>query len=201
MTQPILRSHPNFGLYTLEDDALELDLLFDLFAENKLILVGSSTGCQNIIYTLNKKNYNNVACAILQGPVSDREYEEDTLEYKETLENISLFHDEECFVYKKILYNKIRWLDLYEKGGKDDIFSSDLLDSHFISLNEKMYRYFFVICKNDEYCKKSNKNKLKLVKNSTVHEINDADHFMSKDVYLEHFEIILNEALKILFLM
>lgn len=188
--QPIFRSHPNFGLFTLDDDNEELTSLYNQFANTEIIFIGSSTGCQNILFSNAIKN----RLCILIGPVSDREYEENKNKnildiYKKKIENM---HD--IFCYNGNLYQKERWKDFYLAGGRDDLFSSDLDDKHFQNLN-KGNNLHFVICENDEFCVISNKEKLKLVPKSILHVLKGANHFCTNPENLEDLETLLDSII------
>ncbi|KZV55422.1 hypothetical protein F511_40088 [Dorcoceras hygrometricum] len=73
-------SYSGYGTSSLKQDALELDQLISYLINKEdsegVVLLGHSTGCQDIVYYLRT----NAACsravraAILQAPVSDREY-------------------------------------------------------------------------------------------------------------------------------
>ncbi|KAF7015628.1 unnamed protein product [Triticum aestivum] len=81
LVQPLLSSsYTGYGISSLEQDALELDQLIGYLINKDnsegVILLGHSTGCQDIIHYMQT----NFACSkavsgvILQAPVSDREY-------------------------------------------------------------------------------------------------------------------------------
>ncbi|XP_073050245.1 UPF0613 protein PB24D3.06c [Primulina eburnea] len=73
-------SYSGYGTSSLKQDAVELDQLISYLINKEdsegVVLLGHSTGCQDIVYYLRT----NAACsravraAILQAPVSDREY-------------------------------------------------------------------------------------------------------------------------------
>ncbi|XP_021757077.1 UPF0613 protein PB24D3.06c-like [Chenopodium quinoa] len=73
-------SYTAYGLSSLEQDAMELDQLISYLINKEnsdgVVLLGHSTGCQDIVHYMRT----NAACsravrsAILQAPVSDREY-------------------------------------------------------------------------------------------------------------------------------
>jgi pimeloyl-ACP methyl ester carboxylesterase len=154
----VLRSSYNgWATGRLSRDAREIGECVTYFRNlrpgKKVILMGHSTGCQDIMEYLvgpDAKNQPPVDGAILQGGVSDREAWEDMMETEE----------------QKILFQKIvdqakemidngdergilpvkgntvaeelgapitayRTYSLLSKGGDDDYFSSDLSDEHF----------------------------------------------------------------------
>lgn len=195
--QPQLRSFPNFGLKSLNDDIQDIKDLIKFYNLKKIILIGHSTGCQDIMYILSK----NVIFAILQGPVSDREIlinntfifnenkgiinniDQNNSDDKSCIDSMKLSaliekieeSSLELFYFNKTPIRKCRFLSLYKKYGMDDIFSSDLEDRHFEKLNEFGIPLYFVLSKNDQYVFKSNKEKLKLIRNSKIIEI-DGNH-------------------------
>ncbi|KAJ8451972.1 hypothetical protein Cgig2_016553 [Carnegiea gigantea] len=73
-------SYTGYGISSLEQDAMELDQLINYLINKEnsdgVVLLGHSTGCQDIVYYMRT----NAACsravraAILQAPVSDREF-------------------------------------------------------------------------------------------------------------------------------
>ncbi|KAM0679333.1 hypothetical protein BDAP_000200 [Binucleata daphniae] len=192
--QPIFRSHPNFGMYTLNNDAEELDSLLSLFDNKTVILVGSSTGCQDIVYYL--KNYENkIKQAILIAPVSDREYEESNLDLQVQIDKVASYDDDQVFIYNNTAFCKERLLDLFTKNGKDDLFSSDLSDEHFKNLNTNNCFLHFILCGNDKYVIKSNESRLRLVPNSMLHKFDDAQHSLKTDADFNALKPILEKAI------
>eukprot|EP00928_Gymnodinium_smaydae_P001543 TRINITY_DN10560_c0_g2_i1.p1 TRINITY_DN10560_c0_g2~~TRINITY_DN10560_c0_g2_i1.p1 ORF type:complete len:597 (+),score=71.28 TRINITY_DN10560_c0_g2_i1:182-1792(+) len=77
--QPVLRSsYRGWGVGSLQEDCEDLDVLLRFIAERRNVsevaLLGSSTGCQDIIWYLRHgKRKSMVSAAVLQAPVSDRE--------------------------------------------------------------------------------------------------------------------------------
>ncbi|KAL6839098.1 hypothetical protein ACP4OV_031152 [Aristida adscensionis] len=140
LVQPLLSSsYTGYGISSLEQDALELDQLISYLINKEnsegVILLGHSTGCQDIVHYMRT----NFACSkavsgvILQAPVSDREYRA-TL--PETAEMIDL-------ASKMIIEGRgmdlmpreanpdapitaYRYHSLFSYMGDDDMFSSDL---------------------------------------------------------------------------
>jgi pimeloyl-ACP methyl ester carboxylesterase len=62
-----LRSHPHFGLYTLNDDCDDMEKLIALLKHkySKFILFGHSTGCQDIVHFLKTKEYSLISRCFL----------------------------------------------------------------------------------------------------------------------------------------
>ncbi|KAF7683318.1 UPF0613 protein PB24D3.06c [Astathelohania contejeani] len=185
--QPQLRSYPHYGLYTLDDDIDDLMKVINYLGPRKYIFIGHSTGCQDIIYL--SRIYQPILC-ILQGPVSDREYEEK----KGCL--FKKIPDENIFFYRNQPMIKQRYRDLYTIYGKDDIFSSDLPDSFYEKLNINKTKIYFVLSENDEYTFETDvlKYKFGLVKNSEVRVISGATHDLSN--HESEFMNIIKEILQ-----
>ncbi|RWR93708.1 UPF0613 protein PB24D3.06c [Cinnamomum micranthum f. kanehirae] len=142
LVQPLLSSsYAGYGTSSLEQDAMELDQLISYFINKEnsqgVVLLGHSTGCQDIVHYMRT----NAACcravraAILQAPVSDREY-------RATLPETAAMID-----LAETMIKEGRAMDLMPKEanpdapitayryhslcaymGDDDMFSSDLSD-------------------------------------------------------------------------
>ncbi|KAI4623550.1 hypothetical protein J4E80_003361 [Alternaria sp. BMP 0032] len=153
----ITSSYSGWGTGSLARDAKELGECVSYFKKlrpgKKVVLMGHSTGCQDIMeYLLGKgaEGKEKVDGIILQGGVSDREAWEDY--YKEgdrrkQLDNaiatanvlVNTGKGEEVLspesnpVFKDMggPLNAYRAYSLLAKGGDDDYFSSDLSDEHF----------------------------------------------------------------------
>lgn len=185
--QPIFRSHPHYGLFTLKDDHTELQNLILIYQKCNIILVGSSTGCMNIMYLAKHTTRHN---AILVAPVSDREYQQSisTIIEEKNLKDIFIMEG-------NVVMKRERYLDLFVKNGKDDMFSSDLGIEHFRNLNPMMWNLVFVVCGKDEYVVKSNKWLLEHVGGACVVEIGNADHFLTDERDIEEFKDILEKLI------
>lgn len=134
-------SYSGYGTSSLRKDAKELDRLISYLINKEdsegVVLLGHSTGCQDIVYYMRT----NAACsravraAILQAPVSDREY-------KATLPNtasmidlasnmISEGHEQELMPREAnpdAPITAYRYHSLCAYNGEDDLFSSDFSD-------------------------------------------------------------------------
>uniref|UniRef100_A0A7S3LJA4 Uncharacterized protein n=1 Tax=Aplanochytrium stocchinoi TaxID=215587 RepID=A0A7S3LJA4_9STRA len=151
--QPLLSSSYNmFGTNTLLKDVEDLTKLFSYLtttessgrkkAVDQVVMVGHSTGCQICVYFCLRlpkeiKSRINVKMVVLQGPISDREalgLEMPEKEIKSLLIKAkSLMEEKRNKEIVHLLYgiapvNAERFLDLFSKGGRDDMFSSDLSD-------------------------------------------------------------------------
>ncbi|KAI4962330.1 hypothetical protein J4E86_001363 [Alternaria arbusti] len=150
-------SYSGWGTGSLARDATELGECVAYFKkmrpERRIVLMGHSTGCQDIMeYLLGKgaEGRHKVDGIILQGGVSDREAWEDYYkegERRKQLDNaiatakvmIDTGKGEEVLspesnpVFKDMggPLNAYRAYSLLAKGGDDDYFSSDLSDEHF----------------------------------------------------------------------
>jgi len=153
----ITSSYSGWGTGSLARDAKELGECVSYFKKlrpgKKVVLMGHSTGCQDIMeYMLGKgaEGREKVDGIILQGGVSDREawedYYKDGEERKQLQDAITMAKDlvdagkgEEVLspesnpVIKDMggPLNAYRAYSLLAKGGDDDYFSSDFSDKHF----------------------------------------------------------------------
>ncbi|KAF8087959.1 hypothetical protein N665_0558s0010 [Sinapis alba] len=134
-------SYSGFGTSSLKQDAQEIDQLISYLINKEnsegVVLLGHSTGCQDIVYYMGT----NAACsravraAILQAPVSDREY-------KATLPETPAMIDLAANMIKEGRAEELmpreadpcapisayRYHSLCAYMGDDDMFSSDLSD-------------------------------------------------------------------------
>ncbi|XP_062189380.1 UPF0613 protein PB24D3.06c-like isoform X2 [Phragmites australis] len=140
LVQPILSSsYTGYGISSLEQDALELDQLISYLINKEnsegVILLGHSTGCQDIVHYMRT----NFACSkavsgvILQAPVSDREYRATLPETAEMIDLAAKMISEgrgmdlmprEANPDAPI--TAYRYHSLCSYMGDDDMFSSDL---------------------------------------------------------------------------
>ncbi|CAN9160300.1 unnamed protein product [Alternaria alternata] len=153
----ISSSYKGWGTGSLARDARELGECVSYFRklrpEKKVVIMGHSTGCQDIMeYMLGKGHEGREPLdgVILQGGVSDREAWEDYYKEgdkrKELEEAIrkskelidmgkakEILSPESNAVFKDMggPLNAYRAYSLLAKGGDDDYFSSDLSDEHF----------------------------------------------------------------------
>uniref|UniRef100_A0A0D9WWT3 AB hydrolase-1 domain-containing protein n=1 Tax=Leersia perrieri TaxID=77586 RepID=A0A0D9WWT3_9ORYZ len=140
LVQPLLSSsYTGYGISSLEQDALELDQLISYLINKEnsegVILLGHSTGCQDIVHYMRT----NFACSkavsgvILQAPVSDREYRATLPETAEMIDLAAKMINEgramdlmprEANPDAPITAYRFHSLCAYM--GDDDMFSSDL---------------------------------------------------------------------------
>jgi pimeloyl-ACP methyl ester carboxylesterase len=160
LAEVVLRSSYNgWATGRLSRDAREIGECVSYFRNlrpgKKIVLMGHSTGCQDIMEYLvgpDAKNQPLIDGAILQGGVSDREAWEDMLENDEQKKEFKEIVDKAKEMIdngdeKGILPVKgnmiaeglgapvtaYRTYSLLAKGGDDDYFSADLSDEHFQS--------------------------------------------------------------------
>lgn len=134
-------SYSGYGTSSLRQDARELDQLISYLINKEdsegVVLLGHSTGCQDIVYYMRT----NAACsravraAILQAPVSDREY-------KATLPGTASMIDLASSMISEGRQSELmpreanpdapitafRYYSLCAYFGEDDLFSSDFSD-------------------------------------------------------------------------
>ncbi|KAL8490744.1 hypothetical protein ACS0TY_022657 [Phlomoides rotata] len=131
-------SYSGYGISSLKQDAMELDQLISYLINKEdsegVVLLGHSTGCQDIVYYLRT----NAACSravravVLQAPVSDREYQATLPETASMIDLASTMINEgrgtelmprEANPHAPI--TAYRYHSLYAYNGDDDLFSSD----------------------------------------------------------------------------
>ncbi|CAL5079230.1 unnamed protein product [Urochloa decumbens] len=140
LVQPLLSSsYTGYGISSLEQDALELDQLISYLINKEnsegVILLGHSTGCQDIVHYMRT----NFACSkavsgvILQAPVSDREYRATLPETAEMIDLAAkMISDGRGMDLMPREANPdapitaYRYHSLCSYMGDDDMFSSDL---------------------------------------------------------------------------
>jgi len=169
--QPVLSSsYMGFGISSVSTDCAELDLLVDhmLSRHDKLesiALCGHSTGCQDIVtFVRCSKHARLVQCAILQGPVSDRDYLSSLPEFHHWLNRAetaaatghgSQLLDADYRKHNTLIPAPItvdRFLSLASRGSQEDIFSQDLTDSELVAIYRHMAVPTLLCCsERDEY--------------------------------------------------
>jgi pimeloyl-ACP methyl ester carboxylesterase len=140
-------SYSGYGISSLKQDATELDQLISYLINKEdsegVVLLGHSTGCQDIVHYMRT----NAACsravraAILQAPVSDREYRATLPETAAMIDLASKLISEgrgsdlmprEANPDSPI--SAYRYHSLCSYMGDDDMFSSDLSDDQLKQL-------------------------------------------------------------------
>ncbi|KAM7462638.1 hypothetical protein LguiA_030759 [Lonicera macranthoides] len=137
----LLSSYSGYGISSLKKDAMDIDQLVSYLINKEdsegVVLLGHSTGCQDIVYYMRT----NSACskavrgAIFQAPVSDREYKAMLPETAAMIDLASKLISEgrgsELMPWNADPDSPItayRYHSLCAYMGDDDMFSSDLSD-------------------------------------------------------------------------
>lgn len=140
LVQPLLTSsYIGYGTSSLEQDALELDQLIGYLINKEnsegVVLLGHSTGCQDIVHYMRSNLAYSIAVrgAILQAPVSDREYRATLPETAEMIDlALNMIHEGRAMELMPMKANPdapitaYRFHSLCAYMGDDDMFSSDL---------------------------------------------------------------------------
>jgi len=204
LVQPMLRSSLNqFGFGSLEKDVEDLESLFTFYENQGRILrsisiIGHSTGCQIAVLFAKRASEARKALLrsiILQGPVSDREALPMEMS-KDTLNSIlerarACVHERPMEIvhqlWERAPVTARRFLDLFDKNGADDFFSSDLSDG---ALRERLghlddFKVLIAFSEDDEYiphdvypqfCKRLQME----IPKSTMIFLENANHDLSK---------------------
>ena len=147
LVQPILSSsYTGFGHGTLDRDVEELQELMHYLCSHRqaqdFCLIGHSTGCQDAIHLLQHANEDilqHLKVVVLQAPVSDREHLQQEEGYTQHLEYAQTLQHEgkgDELMPRQAFWAPItvqRYLDLAERGGTDDYFSSDYSKDELIA--------------------------------------------------------------------
>lgn len=140
LVQPLLTSsYIGYGTSSLEQDASELDQLIGYLINKEnsegVVLLGHSTGCQDIVHYMrtNLAFSKAVRGAILQAPVSDREYRATLPETAEMIDlSLNMINEGRAMELMPRKANPdapitaYRYHSLCSYMGDDDMFSSDL---------------------------------------------------------------------------
>jgi pimeloyl-ACP methyl ester carboxylesterase len=175
---PQLRSYPNFQIISIQDDIDDIKNLVDQI-DGKIILIGHSTGCNDILLYLKEHKAGNIKGVILQAPVSDTE-SADRDQVKIALDMIEKSDPKLKYIElpKNGLYLKERYRSLYEVNGREDLFSSYLPDSKFADWKNKM-KILSVLSGKDEFSVTDMSEKFKLM--GKVLLIKEGNHSLSSD--------------------
>ena len=149
LIQPLLRSsNLQFGWHSIDTDIEDFKALLDYLTKNRtnlesIILMGHSTGCNDIIHYLrNEKPHPKIVRAILQAPVSDRQHLcrnpviKDQLDY--CRKNIETKNEWLPRTLYDLPVTIERWLSLVEIDSKEDLFSSDLTGEQLKDIYENI---------------------------------------------------------------
>lgn len=144
LVQPILSSsYTGFGHGSLDQDCAELEELMQFLIQyrnaEKFCLIGHSTGCQDAVHflgTAKQELRRRLKVVALQAPVSDRESAavhptEGAVEHLILAQKLASEGKGEEMMPRAAFWAPMtaqRFVDLNEKGGTDDYFSSDYTD-------------------------------------------------------------------------
>jgi pimeloyl-ACP methyl ester carboxylesterase len=143
-----MRSLPHYGLHLISEDVEDIRdvhrFLLEIYRE--VMFLGHSTGCQDLL--LYARELELPTTFVLQGPVSDREYElsvnpelEAQLEIARSTEGVLPFTHRGEFVRGD------RFVDLFSRGGKEDLFSL----GQEVDGKKSPHALHFLISGEDEY--------------------------------------------------
>ncbi|KAJ4984845.1 UPF0613 protein PB24D3.06c 1 [Stagonosporopsis vannaccii] len=163
----IRSSYTGWGHSSLKDDVEDIAALVkhlrDL-GKNKVVLLGSSTGCQDCMEYIRVAKKPEVDAYILQAPTSDRATAGMLMSpecYSRTLDfskNLIAQGDKEQIMPKHLLpdiftspISAYRWHSLIAQGGDDDYFSDDLDDDRLTGTFGRINRPILILpSANDE---------------------------------------------------
>jgi hypothetical protein len=152
VVQPTLQSsYSGFGHGSLQRDCDEIVELIEYLSTHRngrrFALLGHSTGCQDLVYfwkhAKSAANFDksNIKLLILQAPVSDREgVEASDSDLQSKIKNAEMLVEAgqgDEMVPRSYFWTPLtaqRFLDLHQKGGRDDFFSSDFTDDELDGL-------------------------------------------------------------------
>lgn len=181
---PQLRSMPDFNIRSVKSDIEDIsDLLSTVNGD--FVLIGHSTGCNDILLFLKRKIPDNLKCVVLQGPVSDTE--SISREHANSvLSKIVSSDPKKKYIETEDgnIWLKDRFVSLYSVRGMEDFFSSYLDDSEFRRWRSKI-PILSVLSGKDEYCKVDMRDKFKEM--GEVCFIPDGNHNLNDDCSIGTF--------------
>lgn len=124
--------------------------------------------------------------------VSDREYFSTFNDKLHDDLQVAMANPSKKFILERSVIKSSRFIDLFSKNGRDDIFSSDLDDDHYKNMNMINKKCHFVHLLDDDCLIINNSQKLKLIKNSKLSFIK-GNHILNEGVD-ELLIIIKNEC-------
>ena len=202
-------SNLQYGWHTLDDDVDDLQQLLDYLTEHRpnlqsIVLMGHSTGCQDILHYLRRgKPHPKISRVILQGAVSDRQYLSRLDSTRDQLNYCRNHGEDQRQWLPRDLHEPPltieRCRSLNERNSIEDLFSSDLTDEEL----KKIYSMIdmpidWIWSKQDQYVPDDLRDEVlhfvqtKLAKksNSTFLLLENADHFVQdlqeQNVMIEH---------------
>lgn len=136
----IRSSFLGYGVHSLDEDAEDVENALRYLrvrGVRSLVVMGHSTGCQDIVHMMKHRDVEGlVAGCVLQAPVSDREFAATLPGTASGLELARAMRDrgkaDELMPREadEAPVTARRYLSLYDQGGGDDYFSSDLGGAH-----------------------------------------------------------------------
>lgn len=190
---PQLRSMPNFQIAPIESDIEDLKNVLSTI-KGSVVLMGHSTGCNDIILYLKDHLSDKIKGAVLQAPVSDPE----STCRNTVKKNIDLINNSnQSNLYIELpnmgLWLKKRYLSLYSTYSKEDVFSSYLDDSVFSYWKDKI-KILSVLSGADEFCKVDVSQKFKLMGDTIILE--NSNHAASSKKSQKKLIEVLDQFLK-----
>lgn len=206
---PQLRSQPNFEMHSIEDDLDDIENLIKT-TDGEIVLIGHSTGCQDILLYLERlcsrlgdrrenffvatdSSIKRIRAIILQAPVSDIEANID-LQYH-VQEAKSMLSDT-FYMFGDRVWRRERFISLYERHGKEDLFSGYLDDEDFAKWKNINFSICCILSGKDEYATLTPNliHKFSLMGKLSV--IKDGDHGLTEEPFQEEFIKVIDEFLK-----
>jgi hypothetical protein len=209
LVQPVISSsYTGFGNGSLQRDCDELQelmrYLIDYRNAEEFCLVGHSTGCQDAVYFLGHAAPDlceRLRLVALQAPVSDREGAEQYDGHSSNLNSAQKLLKEgkgQEMMPRSAFWAPItaqRFVDLNEKGGTDDFFSSDFTDEELaerlkhVGSNRKRLKALVAFSGADEYVpahvdKKSLADRLVKAMNTDC-VLDDPSKLVAEQLYLD----------------
>lgn len=191
---PELTSYPNFRVVPIDQDLDDINELLGML-EGDIVLIGQSTGCQDLLLYMEKYNSSKVKGLVLQAAVSDVEYFPDSEIQRRSELAASFGETRSRFVeIDGAIWLKERFVSLYTKHGREDLFSSYLDDEAFARWGRISPKILSVVSENDEYCIHDIRPKLKLM--GDVHTIKGGNHCLTTEEQRSEFVSVVLQFLK-----
>ena len=191
---PQFDSHPAFQLKPIESDLTNLLELLDDQSQNldEIVLMGHSTGCQVSLLFIEKFMNKKIKGVILQAPVSDVEGME--IDVKDLSEYLNKARNNKYVEFNDQIFLSERFLSLYERNNKEDLFSSWTDDQRLIKIG-KITKIISIVSEADKYCYVDVKHKLKLLGEVVTikeagHSIKDKEH---QSILVDHVKFFLEK--------
>lgn len=182
---PELTSYPNFQTVAIDQDIEDINDMLGTI-EGEIVLVGHSTGCQDILLYMEKYSNTNVKGIVLQGPVSDIECLPEQVLAQRSAHIADFGRTSSRFVeIDGVVWLKERFATLFTRRGKEDLFSSYLCDEDFARWRKVPARILSVVSENDEYCTRNVCQKLQLM--GDIHVVKEGTHCLDSEKHRKDF--------------